>query len=661
MGFLQKVRNITNFSIIDRAQREEIERNLNVIKADQMVSEHYKNVGVEDDGRPSLGMPYLDTSSGAKYPLWRIPPARLYWLAEEVSDFRVIIDTIQWEMFKNGMEVRPAFKYRCEVCDMTFSDVPSTEYVPLSEIGESSHKVKLKCSECGNDDESKFARPKPEGRRILSAFLNSKINDNGQRLVDVSKQSQYDINVVDSSYTLVSRDYAIRRLPSPDPETGATAEVASSTLVEMLRINPSTVSVIADDDGKIGWTRDRRPAWICPNYDHRQSLLEAPFCDKCGCKAFTAFIESSVVPFGPPVSNVKRMYYSREEVVWRPYMFRPDLLYGMAPAVAIWKKILSLYSQDEYLWKYFDKNRPPKSVLVMGSRNQESVKAFWQRNKTGAAVDPYMPRPILLNTENIKQAIEFIDLTPNFRELELSSVRNEMRNSIGVLYGVQPIFIGESPGGGSAQGSGSKGGGAAALGFTVTNRRIKAYQKNHNETFLLPITRDVLGVDDWRIELIESEEVDILREHQTKGVEIANAVQMYGMGFDVRTDGNGNIEVSQFPNPERQMMMSGGGGKGENIAQGRSDKTKKTTPDREESTNFSGEPLGRRASDDGGVGESSPTSGFSFGDKMARVMEKGLANDWTLTHMARELAREADMDQENARSVIKAKIKESIS
>jgi len=660
MGFLQKVRNITNFSIIDKTERAEIERNLNVIKADQMVTEQYKNVQVDDDGRPSLGMPYLDTSSGAKYPLWRIPPARLYWLAEEVSDFRVILDTIRWEMFKNGIRIDAAYKYKCEVCDMTYTDVPSTEYVPLAEIGEDSHKVKLKCSECGNDDEDRFRRPKPEGRRILSAFLQSKINDNGQRLMDVAKQSQYDIDVVDGSYTLVSRDYRIKRLPSPDPMTGATAEVAGSTLVEMLRINPSTVSIIADDDGKIGWTRDRRPAWICPNYNHRTELLEKPFCDKCGTKAFTAFIESSVVPFGPPVSNVKRMYYSREEVVWRPYMYRPDLLYGMAPAVAIWKKILSLYSQDEYLWKYFDKNRPPKSVLVMGSRNQESVKAFWKRNQTGAAVDPYMPRPILLNTENIKQAIEFIDLTPNFKELELSSVRNEMRNAIGVLYGVQPIFIGESPGGGSSQGSGSKGGGAAALGFTVTNRRIKAYQKDFNETFFDPISRDVLGVEDWKFVLVESEEVDILREHQTKGVEIANAVQMYGMGFDVRTDGNGNIEVSQFPNPERQQMMAQAGGKGENISRGNTDKNKKTTPDREESTNFSGEPLGHRASDDGGVGESSPTSGFSFGDKMARVMEKGLANDWTLTHMAKELARDAGTDADTAKREIKKKLREAI-
>jgi len=652
MSFFKK---LFNFSIVSKEEREEMSRNMEIMKADQMFSEAYKNVQYDEDGRPPLGMPYLDTSTGAKYPLWRIPPSRLYWLAEEVSDFRVVLDTIQWEIFKNGIVIKPAFKYRCMECFKEFTDIPSQEYIPLSQMDGERKDIKLECNECGNTDENKFEKPDPEGRRILAEFMSNPVNDNGQLLLTVARQSEYDLDVVDSSYTLVSRDYKTKAIPK-DSMTGATREVVSDTLIEMLRINPSTVSIIADDDGKLGYTRDRKPAWICPDYNHRSELLSQPYCNTCGTKAFTALLETSIVPFGPPVSNVKRMYYSREEVVWIPNKFRPDLLYGVSNAVAIWKKILSLYYQDEYLWKYFDKNRPPKSLLVMGSRNQESVKAFWKRNQTGATVDPYMPRPILLNTENVGQALEFIDLTPNFKELELSTVRAEMRKAIAALYGIQSIFIGTA----STGSSGSRGSGAAALEFTASNRRIKAYQKFLNENFFRKVTKDILKVNDWIYELVESEEIDILRENQTKGVEINNAVQMYGMGFDVRTDGNGNIEVSQFPNPERQAMMMGGG-KGQNIGEGNTDKNKKTGPTGDKSTSFGGEPMPNTASDTGGVGESSPTADFSFGMKAADVIRRGLANDWTITHMSKELAAQTDTDFDSAKAVIKTKLGGAVS
>lgn len=656
MSFLKNIKNSLNLKVISKHEIDEISQNLSMIKADQMFTENYKNMALGDDGRPSLGMPYLDTATGAKYPLWRIPPARLFWLAEEVSDFRVVLETIQWEMFKNGIKIEPKFKYKCEECLKTFKEIPAEQYIPFSNLGQSMDKIQLKCDECGNDDESKFSQPESVQRRILQEFFDSYVNDNEQTLLKVARQVEYDLDTVDSSYTLISKEYKTRKLASPDPATGATAEVVSSTLKEMLRINPSTVSIIADDDGKLGYTKDRKPAWICPNYAHRYDLLPEPFCEKCGLKAFTALIETSIVPFGPPVSNVKRTYYTRKEVIWIPAKYRIDLLYGVAPAVAIWKKILSLYNQDEYLWKYFDKNRPPKSLLAMGSRNQESIKAFWKRNTTGASVDPYMPRPILLNTENVKGAIEFIDLTPNFKELELSSVRNEMRRAIAALFGVQPLFLGES-GGGS---SGSKGSGAGALQFTATNRRIKAYQTFLNDNFFTEVVK-LLDVTDYTFRMVESEEVDIMRDHQTKGIEIGNAVQMYNMGFDIRTNGNGDLEFSQYPNPERQMMMMMGSGSGtDNSKSSKATTGKKTSPDKEQSTNFGGEPLPTRQSDDGGIAGGDPASGSSFGNKMIKMIERGLANDWTINNMSKKLASETDNDAEYCKVMIKQKMSEGL-
>src|SRR5207249_2514778 len=105
---------------------------------------------------------------------------------------------------------------------------------------------------------------------------------------------------------------------------------------------------------------------------HRTKRLERPFCDKCGCKAFTAVAESSNIPFGLPVADPKKMMYAKDELIWTAGKFQPDLLYGNSPILSIWRKCLSLFHQDEYIWKYFDKDRPPKSLLIFGSRNYET-------------------------------------------------------------------------------------------------------------------------------------------------------------------------------------------------------------------------------------------------------------------------------------------------
>ena len=293
------------------------------------------------------------------------------------------------------------------------------------------------------------------------------------------------------------------------------------------------------------------------------------------------------------------MYYSQKEIVWIPGKFYPDVLYGNAPIQAVWKKVLSLMFQDEYMWKYFDKDRPPKSLLVMGSRNAESVQSFMEKQRQGARQDPYMPRPILLNTENVGQSLQYIDLTPNFKELELSDLRKELRQIISAVYGVQPLFYGEQA---------KAGLGNEALQVTLTNRTIKWFQRFLNENLFNEIT-DIMEIYDWKIELVTSEEIDELREEQVRGQKIDNTVKLYGMGFDVAFDGENNILISQFPNPEKQEAMMGGG-VGQNEGEGNNDKTKSSAPKAEgEAQKFDGEPKIARPSDKGGTGEGSPASG----------------------------------------------------
>ena len=587
-------------------------RNYRVVEKDdynRVTQDHYdmrKSINDEylhSNSRASTPYPFLDTPDGSKIPMWRMSPNRMYELADYVGDLRAVIETIQREMFRNGLQVLPRYEHKCLVCLKEYEQKPLKDYVPISDLGNKGKKEKLQCSACGNDNPRKWTKPDPKNRQVLQTLLDKRINNNQQSLKIVARQAERDLDIIDGCYILVSRQWKLKLFSTPDPETGATKQALSSIheskIDEIIRIHPIQCSIIASDEAVLGVGADGKPRYICPQYEHRDAVLEVPVCPKCGCECFNAFLETNSVPYGVPLSSPKKMYYSQKEIVWIPGKFYPDVLYGNSPIQSVWKKVLSLMFQDEYMWKYFDKDRPPKSLLVMGSRNAESVQSFMEKQRQGARQDPYMPRPILLNTENVGQSLQYIDLTPNFKELELSDLRKELRQIISTVYGVQPLFYGEQA---------KAGLGNEALQVTLTNRTIKWFQRFLNENFFNEIT-DIMEIYDWKIELVTSEEIDELREEQVRGQKIDNTVKLYGMGFDVAFDGENNILISQFPNPEKQQAMMGGG-VGQNEGEGNNDKTKSSAPKAEgEAQSFDGEPKIARPSDEGGTGDGSPASG----------------------------------------------------
>ena len=587
-------------------------RNYRVVEKDdfnRITEDHYsmrKSINDEylhSNSRASTPYPFLDTPDGSKIPMWRMSPNRMYELADYVGDLRAVIETIQREMFRNGLEVKPRYEHKCLVCLKEYEQKPLKDYVPISDLGNKTKKEKLQCSACGNDNPRKWSKPDPKNRQVLQTLLDKRVNNNQQSLKIVARQAERDLDIIDGCYILVSRQWKLQKFSTPDPETGATKKalmsIHESKIDEIIRIHPVQCSIIASDEAVLGVGADGKPRYICPQYEHRDAVLEVPVCPKCGCECFNAFLETNSVPYGTPLSSPKKMYYSQKEIVWIPGKFYPDVLYGNAPIQAVWKKVLSLMFQDEYMWKYFDKDRPPKSLLVMGSRNAESVQSFMEKQRQGARQDPYMPRPILLNTENVGQSLQYIDLTPNFKELELSDLRKELRQIISAVYGIQPLFYGEQA---------KAGLGNEALQVTLTNRTIKWFQRFLNENLFNEIT-DIMEIYDWKIELVTSEEIDELREEQVRGQKIDNTVKLYGMGFDVAFDGENNILISQFPNPEKQEPMMGGG-VGQNEGEGNNDKTKSSAPKAEgEAQKFDGEPKIARPSDKGGTGEGSPASG----------------------------------------------------
>lgn len=593
-----------------------------------------------DWGRPSLGEPYFSTSTGSKLPLWSISPFRMFDMAKNVGDLRLVLEIIQREVFRNGITIRQKYKYKCLDCLKEFKETPTSKFIPLNQPSSKAKRDKmLECDSCGNTDESRFKSPEPKNRIILQTLLDDPINNNGQTLVLEARQIERDLDIIDYACTVATNIYKFGELKVPDPETGAKYEAVLEKIDELIRVHPATVTPIANSEGRLGVLPSGKPAWICPRYIHRDKYLDEPVCDICGTKAFTAHMETNAIPYGFPGDAPKQLKYASNEVVYIPGKYSPGLLTGESLLNSIWKKVMSLFYQDEYMYKYFDKDRPPKSLLVFASRNAQSVDKFMETQRQGARADPYMPSPVLLKTDDINKSLQFIDLTPNFKELELKDFRSELRQIIVTIYGLEPIMIGDL---------GTSGISNSQIQVTVVNRSIKWHQRFLNENHFRPIAK-MFGVYDWEIVLNDSEVIDGLRELEIKGKEISNATAMYQMGFDVYTNGDGEIVTSQFPNPERQAMMEG---MGSDVRRGRTDKTKTSERSSENATELDGEPKLNRPSDEGGEGDGSISSGNSFSAKSVDIIRdiilQGTANDWTLTTMSKRISEQTGMDQEEA-------------
>ena len=579
--------------------------------------------------RPSIAQPYMSTDTGAKLPIFPFPLIMIYELADNIDAIRIPIETLNREMFKNGFEIVERFKYKCENCSKTFQYAPNIHE-------ESEDKIdmkKVQCDSCGSYD---MKRPVPEHRKILEDIMSKPINGNMQNMEDLSRQLERDLEIADNAYMLLLKNYFIDDISGEiDPQ--------KTEIKELLRIDPPQVAMIADSDGRIGYDDKRQKIWVCPRFEHRDKRQYTDRCDICNAKCLKAIIEvNSVYSIGIP--HPKRVIYGEGEVIWKAGKYKPSLIYGLSPIFAIWSKAMSLSHMDEYVRKYFDKMRPPRGLLVVASRNYETFRKSWDALEQKATEDPYMIHPLMVESDKGgKNMANWIDFTGSLQELQFIEVRKELRQIIGAVYGVLPLYYGEMVGGWSQEG----------LQVTITNRAVKWGQDILYKSFFKKFA-EVMGVDDWDLKLVAGEENDKLSELQREGVEIDNMAKLQQMGFKIERTHTGEYNISkEVQEYENEELKNGRG--------------RSTAAPEEGRQNAQGEHVESRPSDMGGVAQGHPSSGsgtsmsqknFPNGitptnfDVVKKTLQTAMDFGWKKTKTVEELRKYAGMTVRNARDIV---------
>ncbi len=343
-----------------------------------------------------------------------------------------------------------------------------------------------------------------------------RLNTNNQSMKDVLKMFEHDENIYDDGYLLAINEYIF----------GLDGEIIDADTKEIIKVNPTVMAIIADSEGRMGYTIEGQKVFVSVT-DRTRVITEEEanskgMKDAEGLKLQPAFYRG-ITYYG---NESRDIFYIPGEVLHLS-KHNPTALNGRSLMHSIWMKMVTLIEQDRYLLLNYQKGRPPRGILAISTTNFASAQTAWEAAKAEARKDPHSINPMLIADKEGKGKIEWIELMKPLGDMQFIESRNEMRRGIGAIYGVMPLFSGDL--------SESGGLNNESLQITVMNQAADEGQKLYNEK-VIPWILERFEIFNYEVTLQEPEEKDEVIETKIMGIKIDNAVKMSQMGFDVEYD-----------------------------------------------------------------------------------------------------------------------------
>ncbi len=449
-----------------------------------------------------------------RIPYYPIHERTLFDIALYSDVLRTVHMQLKKEIFRHGYAIEEKFAKKCTKCDKEFK-----------------HAID-ECDECGS---SSLNNPEIEQKKRLEKFA-KRCNDNDQDILDVSAEDNDDLETIDDGYMLLTKDYYFSKK----------GKLEGFIPVELIRIHPMKIRIIADQTGRLGRDNEGRRVMVCVTHRDKYYLDEV-MCPNCGRELFPAH-------FRGVGETDQYIYYIKGEICHKS-KYKPSLTYGFPPVLSIWLKISTLMNQDTYVNKYYAKQRPPRGLLFINTPNQDTVTKAWNWMLDRFKQNPHIIPPIAVESPpgNRGKFVEFIDFMRSLDEMQYTEMRNEYRRQIGALYGVMPLFQADLSQSGGLNNEG--------LQVTVTNRAIQDGQGIFNDGYY-PWLLEQLKITDYTLKLEPSEEQDEMADEQLWQQKITNARQMQMIGFEVTLNEDQEFEygpTEEVVQPPQQMGSPFGG------------------------------------------------------------------------------------------------------
>ena len=427
----------------------------------------------------------------------------IYHLVNQSVIARTCITQLKQEVFRRGYYWEKAYEALCNDC------------------GKEHKRPVQECSRCGSTN---LKIPDVKQLEYAEKFIEGYVNKAEQLFIDVLRELEDDLNIMDDAYIVLVKEYFI----------DGNGKIRMHRIKEVYRGDPVTMAIYTDELGERG-----TKGFTCVNHRNMLSTEPHDLCETCGSNLF-------------PVHYVNRVhgedqYFLKGEVLHFS-KYSPSRLYGMSPVITLYNNIMTLIAMENYVNSSYTKSRMPKGLLAVQTRNMDSMRSFWRSVKEKMEQDPHFIPVMGIEAEGGKGAVEWIKFMDSLKEMDYVSVKDDLRDRISAFYGVSKVFMADNTTSGGLNNEGMQ--------ILVTNRAVQMAQNVYNE-YVFPFLVKQFGISDWKLKLPPSEEEDEIAVLRKREIEVNIAASTKNLGFEVDMDEDGNFT---FTKPEPQENE----GEGEN-------------------------------------------------------------------------------------------------
>ena len=427
----------------------------------------------------------------------------LYHVAQQSVIVRTCTTQLKNEIFRRGYHWEENFVLKCKDCGTKHQS-------PVEQ-----------CKDCGSMN---LVKPDKNQLKYATKFLDAYVNKADQLFIDVLKELEDDLNIMDDAYIILVKEYYM----------DSNNQIKMHKIKEIYRGDPVGLHIYSDEYGEKG-----NAGFTC--IKHRDFITEDPVdtCEHCNSPLYPVYYVNRI--------GGEEQYYIKGEVLHFS-KYNPSRLYGLSPVLTLWNNITTLLAMENYVNSSYSKSRMPRGLLAVQTRNIDSMKSFWRGVKEKMEQDPHFIPVMGIEAENGKGSIEWIKFLDSLKEMDYVAVKDDLRDRISAFYGVSKIFMSDNSASGGLNNEGMQ--------ILVTNRAVEMAQTIWND-YVLPFVTKEFGVTDWDLKLPPSEEEDAIAKLRKREIEVNIAASIKNLGFDIDMDDEGRFTYKkEMPDMKQQ------GGKG---------------------------------------------------------------------------------------------------
>jgi len=307
----------------------------------------------------------------------------IYHIVQQSTIVRTCITQLKQEIFRRGYTWEEKFVVKCQDCGK-----------------EHASPVKV-CSDCSSTN---LKKPDPKQLEYAKKFLDGYVNCSEQLFIDVLKELEDDLNIMDDAYLVLVKEYFLDN----------NSKVRMHRIKEVFRGDPITMHIYSNELGERG-----KGGYICLKHRDRIHEHQTELCETCQSELYPVHYVNRV--------NGEEQYFVKGEVVHFS-KYSPSRLYGMSPIITLWNNVTTLIAMDNYVNSSYTKARMPKGLLAVQTRNMDSMKSFWRGVKEKMEQDPHFIPVMGIESEGGKGSVEWVKFMDSLKEMEYISVKDDLRD-----------------------------------------------------------------------------------------------------------------------------------------------------------------------------------------------------------------------------------------